>query len=237
MFRLGLPLVVLWCFATLRGSCQETYRIFPVEDSIRSFVAKVTGTDLQFVNGTLYQDSYPRTNGHPFYGSGNWVEGSVVMSGSSYEGLLLKYDILKDQLVYNHLSEMGVYALNLNKDLIEGFSLDERHFIRLNPQDQAVSPGFYETIASGSATCYVKWVKKYEKSSVTSPGSFTQIRYSYIQNHHRFFRVKGRHGLIKALEDQQKTIRKYIRENGLVIRGENETAIQRVVEYYNSLKR
>jgi hypothetical protein len=236
MFRFGIPLVAFLCFTALDGPCQVSPWLPYAEDSLRSIVIQATGEDRRFINGTLYQEAYPRSTGHPFFGNGNWTEGSLVMLGKTSDGLLLKYDILNDLLIYNHVHESGIYAVNLNKGLVEEFAIDSYRFRQLTNQEQMSPAGFYQIITTGPATYYIKWVKHYEPPSAASPGRFIQIKHSYIQVQQEIFRVKGRRGLLRALEDQKKLIRQYMRENQITVRGDNESGLRRVVDHYNRLQ-
>jgi len=236
MFRFGIPLVALLSFAELNGPCQVNPRMANSEDSLRSMVMQATGEDRRFINGSLYQEVYPHSIGHPFYGNGNWTEGSLVMLGKTSDGLLLKYDITNDLLIYNHVHESGIYAVNLNKALIEEFALDGTRFRQLSHPDQGAPAGFYQMVTTGTASYYIRWVKQYEPPSAASQGRFTRIKQSYIQVQGELFRVKGRGGLLRALEDQKKPIKQYLREHQITIRGDNETGLRQVVDYYNQLQ-
>jgi hypothetical protein len=159
--------------------------------------------------------------------------------------LLLKYDLCKDLLIYNYIHETGIYAVSLNVDRIDQFVLSGHRFVHVRMDSavhlgstsiQSAESGFYEELCRGKATLYAKWYKRYDPPSSGGNGGFMPLKYVYILNHGALFRVSGRKGVLKALADQEKLMKRYIREAQVVLRGDDERGFQQLVEYYNSLQ-
>ena len=211
---------------------------------LRNLVEQATGSGQSFINGTLYQDVYPGTNGHPFFGNGQWSEGSILTGGKTYRGVSLRYDLYKDLLIYNLIHESGIYAVNLNKERIDRFTLQGHHFVHLTNTDadperkkpQPAAPGFYEEICTGKAALYLKWIKQYEPPSSQGDGRFIAFEQICIRKDGMLYRVTGKRTLLLVLSDQDVLIKRYIRVHGLTLRGNSAGVYQQVVEYYNSLQ-
>ncbi len=212
--------------------------------ALRHWFEQSTGSEQLFINGTLYLDGYPGTNGHPFLGDGQWSEGTIVSEGKTYRGLMLRYDLCKDLLVYNYIHESGIYAVNLNKDRIERFWLQGHHFVRITSNDhgqeqgkvQLASPGFYEEICRGKASLYLRWIKQYDPPTSRGNGRFLAFEQMFIMRDGTLYRVSGKRSMLRVLNDQENQIKQYIREHGLILRGNDATAVQQAVEFYNSLQ-
>jgi hypothetical protein len=197
------------------------------------------GTDTRFINGSLYQDAFPGSIGHPFFLSENWYYGELVMMGRAYHDLPLKYDLHRDLLLYNHILKSGSYVLVLNTTRIDTFVIDGHTFCKLDrtPGDQhETDEGFYELILAGKASFYQKWYKRYDEPSQHARGEFSEFKEWYILNDNQCFQVSRRPGLLQALGDREKEIRSYIRENRIVVGSADEQAVKRVIDYYNSLQ-
>jgi hypothetical protein len=82
----------------------------------------------------------------------------------------------------------------------------------------------------------VKWVKHYEPPSSTGNGRFTHFQHICITKGDSLLRISGKRGLLRVLKDQEKPVRKYIREQGITLHGNDPAGYQQVVEYYNALQ-
>lgn len=210
---------------------------------LRHWFEQATGSELLFINGTQYRDVYPGTNGHPFLGDGQWSEGTIQSEGKTYRGLMLRFDLCKDLLVYNYIHESGIYAVSLNNDRIERFSMQGHHFVYINnnysPEQgkaQLAGPGFYEEICRGKASLYLKWIKQYDPPTSRGNGRFLAFEQMFILKDGTLYRVSGKRSMLRVLNDQQNQIKQYIREHGLILRGNDAKAYHQAVEFYNSLQ-
>ncbi|MFO7933702.1 MAG: hypothetical protein R6U78_06440 [Bacteroidales bacterium] len=196
------------------------------------------GAGRRFINGSEYRDSYIRASGHPFFLTTNWVKGMLIMHGRSYDQLSVKYDIYRDQLLYNHILESGAHPLVLNKTRIDSFTIRGHRFChlrRIPGTDDRTDAGYYEILSQGKARLYIKWRKRYNEPTVHSRGEFIQTIDRYILNEGSFFRINRRWGLLRALGDRKKEIRTYIRRNRLLVGPGHEEELKEIVEYYNAL--
>lgn len=76
---------------------------------------------IQHITGEPFVHYYAMFDGVPFY-QGNWLTGSVTMkSGETYNGLQLRYDDYKDDLIYQNDVTNGVIIIDKNS--IEKFTL------------------------------------------------------------------------------------------------------------------
>ena len=198
-----------------------------------------TGTDNRYINGSVYRDAYLRTRGHQFFLSESWAKGTLVMMGRNYKGIPLKYDLYKDQLLYNHVHESGSYTLILNTTRIDGFTIEGHRFIKLaelNGAPTETEGGFYEVMTEGKASFYQKRNKRFSEASQHSRGEFSDFTEWYILNNGQYHKVSRKPGLLKALGDREKEVRSYIREQRIVIGNGDEIAVKRVIDHYNSLQ-
>ena len=76
---------------------------------------------IQHITGEPFVHYYAMFDGVPFY-LGDWLTGSVTMkSGETYDGLQLRYDAYKDDLIYQNNLTNNV--IMIDKNAIEQFTL------------------------------------------------------------------------------------------------------------------
>ena len=211
---------------------------------LREKYHQATGADFAFINGSLYHDAYPGTRGHPFLGTGIWSEGTLSARGKTYEGLPLRYDLVRDLLIYNHVHETGVFPVIINQQQIEGFTLQGHRFVHIRDHGPAISQkkskgggsGFYEEISRGTASLLLKWHKQYDPPPSAGSGRFISFEEVFVLKEGVLHRVTGKHSVVKALDDQEKLMRQYIREHRILLRGGDLSGYRQVVEYYNAIQ-
>lgn len=232
-------LTILSLFAILLQSPGQEKKTAALHELTFEELCKIyeasAGNDLQYINGSMYTEAFPGCKGHPFFNSEGWYEGELVMQGKKYEGLTLRYDLYRDQLLYNHIQSSGSYIVVLNKYRIDSFTMDGHHFCKLQSPGSGSEEGFYELLSEGKASYYVKWTKRLSESTPEYNGEFSLFTESYIQKKEEFSRINRRSGILKALEDHEKEIREYIRANRIVVRPGNEMKIKSIVDFYNKL--
>ncbi len=206
---------------------------------LQNFYKESISKNNRYVNGYLYSETFPGSRGNPFFQSETWYQGDLFMDERFYEDLAIRYDLYRDQLLFNHIHPTGSYIVVLNIKRIESFSIDGHRFSKLPAPGHSsvgIKEGYYELLAEGRASFYVKWIKRLEDPTPESMGEFSLFKEWYILNNGEFRKVSGKSGFFKSLEDHEKEIRSYIRENRIVIKTGNELDLKRIVDYYNHLE-
>jgi len=193
------------------------------------------GTDKTYINGSLYTEASPGSKGNPFFLSETWLTGSVNMKGRRYDSLMFRYDLYRDLLLYNHIHTTGSYILELNKTRIDSFTIDGHHFRKLALSGEVSGESFFEVLAEGRATLYIKWFKRLSEPTPESTGEFSLFSEWYILKDGQFSKVSRRSGLLKILSDHENEIKSYIRKTRIVVRPGNEAGIKNIVDQYNRL--
>lgn len=204
-----------------------------------SLYRNASGTDTRFINGAVYQDAYPGATGHPYFLSPHWIAGSLTMMGRNYVSINLKYDLYKDQLLYNHFHVTGPYTLVLNSDRIDGFIIDGHTFLKITGSAQPgnlPATGYCEVLSEGKASLYLRWIKRYSGAVKGSGGTFSQFLEMYVLNDGRSYRVRNRPTLLKALADREPQVKAYLRENRIAPGSGDPQGVKRIIDHYNSLK-
>lgn len=102
---------------------------------------------------------------HRYYNSDTFKQGSVNYNNQNYFDLFLKYDIYADEVVLRPYDESNTTKINLNKENISYFSINNEKFVNLKELSKSIFRGGYyeETSINSDITLYVKYYKEKKK--------------------------------------------------------------------------
>ena len=195
------------------------------------------GRDADLVNGEKYFYPYSRTEGDPFFFSG--AESSKIrIKGKDFEEQSLRYDIYNQLLVLDYEDVYGgTTSLVLRKEWVESFSFGSVKF--KGKTDSEGELIFYQVIMEGRVSCLYKWSKDYQLnlSSGEQNYYFTEPQkeaFLYIAD--QFYPFKSTRSFLNAFgEEQQKSIKQFIREAKIKVKNAPDSQMRHLIEYCNSL--
>lgn len=83
-------------------------------------------------NGSEYINyAYPIKDGHPFFETAQFNNGTIEYNGVRYEAVPLLYDEIIDEVIIKHVD--GVSKIKLNKERVTSFYLLDHQFVHLIP--------------------------------------------------------------------------------------------------------
>jgi hypothetical protein len=190
--------------------------------------------------GVSYYDPYGGLKGHPFFYEDYWEPGNVVYDGNAYDSIDMMYDIYKDILTIENFGLNGLPSpIQPYGPKVESFQLHGYHFIRLETDTISnIKEGFYNLMFDGVKTQFIIRRRKEIVSTNeihTIREMFVEKDRYYIKKDSLYIQVKKKKSIIKALADQGKEIKSFIRKNGLKFRDNPDDQITKVVTYYDTL--
>ncbi len=99
------------------------------------------GIDQVLVNGICYEDEYLGTVGHPFLFENQFYKGTLTYREREYQGLDIKYDIYKQQVILYIRQNNSIAWIIPPNDFISAFSLGDKLFVKHTFEGV---PGFYQ---------------------------------------------------------------------------------------------
>ncbi len=200
---------------------------------------------IQHITGEPFVHYYASFDGVPFY-RGDWLTGSVTMkSGETYNGLQLRYDDYKDDLIYQNdvtnnviiidKKSIAQFCLTLPNGKIETFKLIEHQ----NLKD--FNGSYFAIILEDSLSVIKKYQAKEERYSnvnmtLKKTGAFVQkeSRYTWDGNElkgvPRFPRM-----ILRQYPQYKEELRKFLFHNH--IRMKNDDDVRLLYEEINRLER
>lgn len=192
--------------------------LFSQSPDLSAYIQAKYGYDYNIINGILYYDKYKQVLNHPFYPGEEFLSGSVVLSGITYENLRINYDIYAQHLVLEYPGiSGGLYRIIVSPELTDSFDLDGDHFEKLTLDDRG--PLFYQLISVNGLICYIFREKKMVTRSY-------QFRFYFTEPDQRLFLdyagkvspFSTRRNFVSLVSGvPKKEIKKYLRKNEIQI--------------------
>jgi hypothetical protein len=194
-------------------------------------------TQKLYYNGSAYVEPDRTSDAHPFYLSDDWLNGSIVFDGNSFDNVPLLFDITTEQIITENPSATPI---SLVKEKLSSFIIDGRQFDKIHNEavkNSLPRSGFYHILYNGKT----KVVALHDKQTQERIEGRDLIIYFeernryYVWRKDRYHQVGGKGSILKLLHDQKNALRTFIRANKLDFKHNREDALSKVAEYYDTL--
>jgi len=194
--------------------------------------------DQHLIHGLRYYDLYPAAPGHPFLEPDEFRTGSVIINEREYTSVSLKYDICNQRVLLRYAVTIGGFSdLILINDPIRGFEIDGRVF-RIYPLPK-IGDQYCQVIGTHPLKCLYFWYKELVplNNSLESYNQYTtQKRNSYLFMNDQILEFKGKREFLKCFPvTMQNSIRKYIKENRMVMRSVSDNEMKNLILFCRDL--
>jgi hypothetical protein len=209
-------------------SAPAGYSYLSNEDSIENQI---------LYNGRLWRNLYYRVVGNQFLFTDELLQGTVTIEGWLFENVLVKYDILEDELVARHPREV---VGQLNKEKIDGFTIkfDNRvyDFLRIDDDSLNNPTGYVNVLLKGHVSLWIKYRKEVVMLGFEGRlDKFNQLQRIYLVKEGNAYPVKSKNDIIRLLSDRKQEINDFIRKNRLKITNKDPDSFIPVLKFYNEL--
>lgn len=210
----------------------------PYQAAVNNAIAvyqQFRGHESNLYIGLALEQSNVSAKGSAYYGTNDWFRGSVFYDGAKYDSVLLKYDLVRDELIA--LNPVTRNAFYLFKQRVDYFTLGNKTFINLRKGRGASLPseGYYEQLAKGSLTLLEKHTKSYQESF-----SIAGVEQRFDEKAH-FYALKG--GVYHALSNAKSLyaltgnyknqIKEQLKKQNLESGKNLELTLVTIAQYYN----
>jgi hypothetical protein len=203
------------------------------------YVAGV-GYESGLYNGPLYTEYVPSgTQGHRFFGPAAPQLASLTYAGRAYEGVPLRYDLIRNQLVLT--APVGNQEMTLVPELVSGFVLDGHVFTHVSVDSSAGSPvraGYYEVLVAGTVRLLAAHRKTLQKRSSAGrvESEITASDAYFVEKNRQYYPVEKAGALLALFPEHKAALRQYSRTNHLSFRPEARAeALAALVRYEATL--
>lgn len=205
---------------------------------LEQMISESYGPDQELINGIEYFNLHIHSTGHKFLDEDKYYEGWVAMDKKVYRNVLLKYDLLNQQvlLLIDHPTG-GNKQIILNNLRLEEFMINDRVFRKYT------FPGyrtfFYQVIGNEKMACLYQF-RKQEIPRATDQNNlseFTEVqKKSYILWQSGLHSFKGNRSFVRIFPDHQDQIKSILRQNKLNVRKLSDAQMHWLINFcYSSI--
>ena len=224
----GFPLLVL---VLLCGKVVLSQTSYAVGDKTQ----KIPLDNL--VQGRLYVLDYQGVLGSQYLDE-DWLTGDIQLLNKEYRNLLLRYDIFADILLFLYQSDKGFQKIQLNRDYLQSFRLEDRHFVNLDYSryvDSGLEKGYYEVAFEGENTNLL-FKKRLEAETQEAITSFFRKDRRYLILDGKAHRVRNKKSLRLALNNRfKKELFGFIKKQKIILRKASDAEWIQIARNINTL--
>lgn len=207
--------------------------------------ASVGGDSLHFdnffnpvlYNGRRYSLNLPyNVHGHPFYRTQEFRPGYAIIRNIKFEGLLLNFDVCKQELVlkYKNLYDSYEYLM-LSKAWLEEFQVQEDKFMLLKSSGEP--DRIYQVIGRDSLKILIYWEKKLALSGRVGDTDryFSEpARTMYLYRDNEIIRFRNNRDFVGLFStDQGPLIKVYLSEQRINLKKASSGSLSRLLDFVN----
>lgn len=189
------------------------------------------GNESRLYNGVEYLHYAKRyLQGHPFFDSAEAQPATVHYDGATYRDVLLRYDLVRDQLVIK--APLGALLLRLVNEKVTYFTLAGHSFVHLRvdsagrADDLPVRTGFYDLLVDGRTQLLASRRKEIQERSTLDgmEGEINEKNDYFLAQGGRYYQVGNVNSVLALFPERKAALRKYSRAQKLRFRGKRREA-------------
>jgi hypothetical protein len=188
-------------------------------------------------NGKIWRNQYLNLENDQFLFTKEYLRGSVTISGKSFSGIFLKYDICNDEII-TPADIPG--TVQLNKEMVDSFSLAFENkiyrFSKITEDTLASLRGYVNILYRGKSTLCMKYIKElYHMSGQNDNDRFFQKSQLYFVKDNIVYPINKRRDLLSLFSESKSQIREFIKRNNIMVSRRDPESFVPVVRYIDSL--
>ena len=238
MFRSAV--IFTFLFGLQNTITAQVYKHLPQLDGDLEGWHKTVAKNLDppFMQGSYYFIDEKETmtpSQNPFYKEAWEENGTISYEGRIYSGINMIYNITNDVLLIwsYEMSKSNIKSLLINQTKIDSFIVHSEVFLRHDLAEIGVG-GFYRKVMKGNhLSCFAKEKKTGELKD--SNYEYEYDRQYYIKYHDKTFKYRGISSIYKMFPSHKKQIRKYMRQEGFIMRRKDEAVLKSVLSYCDNM--
>jgi len=203
-------------------------------DSLRADFDKLYGLDVLLTNGKKY---FPDNNpiiGHPFWQSKDSFLTDLSISGRTFKGQSIKYNLNKQEFLLFYTNYNGQQGqIILNSSAID--SVNSGMFKFIPSAFPEIKQQFVQVIHQGHLSCYVGWYKELKFNTLGPYAGF-----EYTKDHRMYYLVYNgkvhefttKSSFLRIFSPKERVnIRKYLSSNLFRFRKMSEISLIKLIAY------
>lgn len=191
-------------------------------------------------NGTEFKDVYVNTDKtFRYFEQYNFVKGTVVYHNQVYTNVLLRYDLLDDNVITKSDDNLGLFNVKLQAEAVSEFTINAHQFVQLNDTKlDSKGHNFFEVGYEGtSLSMYIKHNKKKREKAVGSAVQYSFIPHNYYMLHYNntYHTITSIKDLRRAIPEKEKEIRSYYKSYQALYKSNPAVFMVQIAKYLDGV--
>jgi hypothetical protein len=221
---------------TSLGQGTDTLIVNASKTELRQAYEQAFKFQSSLLSGKAYAAYEPVFEEHPYLANDDWFIGAIRYNGSLYQNVPLQFDIQNQKVLLEH--PVSAKQIELVKEKISSFTLDQRHFISLRDQDVTglgESHGFYEVLVSGKVMLLCRRTKSLQQKSTAGRihPIFNEVDKFFLLHDKQIWSVSSKHSASKVFETIDKNAATGVRKKKIRFSGQKELGLGKSVNAFN----
>lgn len=199
---------------------------------------KTIAGNSQLFNGVAYFDPLndKKQLGHPYYFNDDWEEGFVHYDGQLYEHVLLRYNILEDNILIDHAQSHATIKLNIEK--IKYFGINNHTFVWLESDHaNTIEEGFYDLLYSDKSKVFSR---RYKTTIDIAEEKVMEVKFVdkiklFLVKDDKYYAITNKNTALNAFGESKSQMKKFLSQEKINFRSDSETALIAMARYYDNL--
>ncbi|HKK40804.1 MAG TPA: hypothetical protein VJ963_00250 [Bacteroidales bacterium] len=189
------------------------------------------------INGRIWANHYYMISGDQFLFSNVFLNGSISMKGRFFKEVILKYDILNDELLMPLDSGK---VLQINKQLVDSFTLSFHnrtyHFTKAGSVNPALPTGFINILYKGKNVLAVKYMKKIDRLNIEGTvDNFYLLTRIYLVSDKKVTLLRNKRDLYEAAEPYKSKLKAFFKKQIIYYDRNNPDSYIPVLKYLDKI--
>ncbi|SDE71784.1 hypothetical protein [Ulvibacter litoralis] len=187
-------------------------------------------------NGSEFKDLYVNTDKtYRYLDQFNFFKGDIVYKNQLYPNVLLRYDLLEDELITKSDDNLGLFNVKLHAESVSEFVINSRHFIQIPDTNLDLKGNHFFEVGYEGATysMYEKHSKKKREKAVGSALQYSFASYNYFLLHYNdtYYIIHSIKDLRKAIPKKEKEIRSYYKSYQALYKSNPAMFMSNIIKY------
>lgn len=234
-------LILIFIIFPISTIAQENYKSSPPEIAeLYNFAESYYSINDEYINGFIYPVPKIGILGDPYFNVKDWSDGTLFINGKTYSNIIMKYDIIIDELIIKVKTELNIERLlAINKSQVDSFIIGSSLFVNSRNLFAGENKNtYYQKIYQGKLSVYRQFQKTFiEMYNSSSPdGKFsTQKSNTYIFDNQEFKNINSAKSFIACFDKaEQDKIKKYLKSKNTTYKKMTDLQMIDLMDFCNS---
>jgi len=202
---------------------------------------KIVGLDnTGLYNGTEFNDPFLNTDGTFRYFNGfDYSRGTVEYNGQFYSNVLLKYDLLEDNLITRSDDNLGIFNIKLIAGFVKAFSVHGHDFVKLDNTNLSIAGnGFFEIGYLGEeVNLYIKRTKKKRDKPLRTgvQYKFSETILYVLNTNGKYYEAAKAKDIREIMPEKEKQIRQFYKGHKALSKSNPNSFMIKLAQHLDSL--